>query len=551
MIRILGFLLLVFALGLGFAWLADRPGDMVVTFDGYQYRLSLMVAAVAVTAIVAAVMVVWWLVKSIWTSPQAVNRYFRVRRRDRGYQALSTGLIAAGSGDAETARRMKQQAIKLIRSDQEPLINLLDAQASLLEGDHAAAREKFEAMLDDPEMRLLGLRGLYLEAQRMGEREVAQHYAERAAEAAPQLGWASTAALEARTAQRDWDAGLRILEGQRSTRQVERDTAARHKAVLLTAKAFDLMEADPMAARNAALEANRLAPDLVPAAIASARALFRLNDLKKGAKILESAWKLEPHPEIADLYIQARQGDSTHDRLERAKRLQSLRSNNAESFLVVAKAALDAGETKLAREQAEAALRLSPRESAYLLLADIEEVETGNQGKVRQLLAKALSAPRDPVWIADGMASDTWAPVSPTTGRVDAFEWRGPEDRVGRVIELRDPADPAPRGDGVLEAETLTLVPPATVIEARSSTPVPDAGEGESAKVDANPGERAEVATASNVQPLRPTMQTGAPATQPGPEPSREIDADREPPLPDDPGVRPERGPEPRRFRLF
>ena len=50
MIRILFFLAVVFALGLGFAWLADRPGDMVVTFNGYQYQVSLMVAAVAIIA---------------------------------------------------------------------------------------------------------------------------------------------------------------------------------------------------------------------------------------------------------------------------------------------------------------------------------------------------------------------------------------------------------------------------------------------------------------------------------------------------------------------
>ena len=56
MIRILIFLLVVFALGMGFAWLADRPGDIVATFGGYQYQVSLMVAAVAVTAVVAAVM---------------------------------------------------------------------------------------------------------------------------------------------------------------------------------------------------------------------------------------------------------------------------------------------------------------------------------------------------------------------------------------------------------------------------------------------------------------------------------------------------------------
>src|SRR5688500_13131409 len=143
MIRILFFLLIVFALGLGFAWLADRPGDMVVAFGGYQYQVSLMVAAVAVTAVVAAVMIVWWLTKAIWNSPYTVARYFRVRRRDRGYQALSTGMIAAGAGDAGLARKMNKQAAKLIRSDQEPLIQLLDAQSSLLEGDHDGARQKF------------------------------------------------------------------------------------------------------------------------------------------------------------------------------------------------------------------------------------------------------------------------------------------------------------------------------------------------------------------------------------------------------------------------
>ena len=202
MTRILFFLLVVFLLGLGFAWLADKPGDMVVTLEGYQYRVSLMVAAVGVVAVVAAVMIGWWLVKSVWNSPYSVSRYFRARRRDRGYQALSTGMIAAGAGDAALARKKNKEAAKLIRSDQEPLIHLLDAQAALLEGDHAGARKKFEAMLDDPEMRVLGLRGLYLEAERLGDRSAARHYAGRAADIAPQLAWAADSTIEAKATQR-------------------------------------------------------------------------------------------------------------------------------------------------------------------------------------------------------------------------------------------------------------------------------------------------------------------------------------------------------------
>jgi HemY protein len=289
--RVVFFILLVFALGLGFAWLADRPGNLVATFDGYEYQVSLMVAAVLVVAVVAAVMILWWLVKGIWNSPKTVARYFRVRRRDRGYQALSTGMIAAGAGDAAMARRKKKEAAKLISSDQEPLLHLLDAQASLLDGDHDAARAKFEAMLDDPELRLIGLRGLYLEALRLGERDVARHYAERASEAAPQLGWAADATLEARTAEGDWDAALRLVDAQKSTRQIDRESAQRRRAVLLTARAIEMVDADPAGARTAALEANRLAPELVPAAVIAAKALFRQNETRKGAKILEAAWK--------------------------------------------------------------------------------------------------------------------------------------------------------------------------------------------------------------------------------------------------------------------
>ena len=544
MIRILFFLLVVFVLGLGFAWLADRPGEMVVTFNSYQYEITLMVAAVAVTAVVAAVMAVWWLTKAVWNSPYTIARYFRVRRRDRGYQALSTGMIAAGAGDAAKAREMNKQAAKLIRSDQEPLISLLEAQTLLLEGDQDAARQKFETMLDDPEMRLLGLRGLYLEADRLGDRAAARHYAGRAAEVAPQLAWASTATLEEKTERGDWDGALKLLDSHKPSRQSERDVSNRRRAVLLTAKAMSLMDTDPVAAKNAALEANRLQPDLVPAAIVAAKALLRQNDLRKGAKILEASWKIEPHPEVADLYVHARPGDSTHDRLARARKLETLKRNNPESALAVARAALDAAEYHEAREAAASAVRMQPREGAYLLLADIEEGETGDQGRVRQFLSKAVRAPRDPVWVADGYISDHWAPVSPISGRLDAFEWRVPVEHLAPMIEPDDDFDAAkpaliaspvePEEKPAEEAVTVPLEAPELVPdEEKPSAPAQASTE----PVAPLTGMRTREARSAT---LPPSLDA---------EPNGFIPSS----LPDDPGVESEEEDErtTRRFRLF
>lgn len=174
MIRILFYVLVVLALGAGFAWLADRPGELSLIWQGQRIEMSLMVAATLLASLIAAILIVVWLIRVVWLSPHSISRYFRARKRDRGYQALSTGLIAAGAGDSALARKMTARTHGLLSADQEPLIHLLEAQTALIEGKYDDARKKFELMADDPETRELGLRGLYLEAKRLGANEAAR-----------------------------------------------------------------------------------------------------------------------------------------------------------------------------------------------------------------------------------------------------------------------------------------------------------------------------------------------------------------------------------------
>jgi HemY protein len=441
MIRLLFFVVLVLVLGFGFAWLADRPGDLTVNWQGREIEMSLMAAVTMIVSLIAAIMISWWLIRTIIYSPRTVARYFRANKRDRGYQALSTGLLAAGAGDAVTARKMNKRTKGLLKADQEPLIHLLDVQAALIEGHHEEARKLFEAMAEDPETKLLGLRGLYLEAQRQGADEAAQHYAETAAEQAPQLPWAGAAALSYRTREGKWDEALQLLDRQRQAGTIEAAAADRTKAVLLTARARDRVDSDPSSARDDALNALKLAPAFAPAAVVATKALLRQDNLRKAAKVLEGAWKASPHPELAEAYVRARMGDTAADRLKRAERLEKLKPLNPQSFDVVARAALEARRYDLAREKAEAAARLQPSEGIYLLLADIEEAETGDQGRVRHWLSQAVRAPRDPAWTADGYVSENWEPVSPISGKLDAFEWKVPvEQLAGPSLDNEPPA---------------------------------------------------------------------------------------------------------------
>lgn len=586
MLRVLLFVIVVFGLGLGFAWLADVPGEVVLTVGDKAITVPLMVAGVAIVAAIAVFMLTWWLFKVVFTSPQRMQRFFRARRRDRGYQSLSTGIIAAGAGDSSSARKMLKQAGGLLDSTTEPLLHLLDAQATMLEGDHTAARKKFETMLDDPETRILGLRGLYMEAQRLGERDAQRHYAEKAAELAPQLNWASKAALDLKTADGDWDGAIRLLEKQKSTKQITKEEAGRKRAVLLTALAQSNAETDPAKAKSAGLEAHKLAPDFAPAAVVAAEAAFRMNETRRGVKVLETTWRKQPHPDVALAYVNARPGDSAADRLKRAQRLSELKPNNTESNLIVAQIAMEASEFNTARKAVAAVLRDQPRESAFMLMADIEDAETGDQGKVREWLSRAVRAQRDPAWTSDGYVSEKWAPFSPVTGKLDAFEWKVPVEKIGGAMIENDldPMEP-----GLMAAEAPKDVPEThvsvaeVIVEEKEAAPAAEEAEAiethEVKVVTPTPGGEADDGSSSiethdvkivtatpngRVEEKAASVQAEAESADSiesgdvdedatiDAEVIEDVDDEIKVPIPDDPGVEAgEEKPAEKRFRLF
>ena len=308
MLRLIGFLLAVAIIAAGLGWLADNPGELTLQWQGYYAEVSLFTAVVILAATAVVVLVLWSLVRHAWNSPAAVGGLLAKRRQKLGLDALSSGMIALGAGDRAAAVRSSVQARRSLPN--EPLTHLLRAQAAQLSGDRATARRIFEAMLAAPDTEQLGLRGLYLEAQREGETEAARHFAERAVGLNPKLGWAVDALFDLQCRASDWTGALETLAVARKNGHVERPKADRRRAVLLTAQAQSAEENDPERALNLALEAHKLAPDLVPAAAIAGRLLASRGNTPRAAKILQRTWSRSPHPDLATAYAYARIGDS-------------------------------------------------------------------------------------------------------------------------------------------------------------------------------------------------------------------------------------------------
>jgi HemY protein len=424
MLRIVVFLIAAAVLALGTAWFADRPGEIAITWLGYRIETSVLVGIFAVALLSLFIIVVWSVYRTILMSPDQVSLFFRHRRAVRGYLAISRGLIAVGTGDTRAAQLSAQNAARLAPDDS--LTLLLGAQSAQLAGDSASAERAFRAMAALPETKQLGLRGLYIEAQRRNDPDGARLFAEEAAKSAPS-SWASQAVLDYRAQSADWAGALETLAGMRKT--LARDDYERRRAVLLTAQAITLESGDRDTARERAVEAAKLAPDLVPAAALAGRLLAEYGSPRKAAKILETAWRETPHPDLAMTYGNLRSGDSARERRTRVKRLIDKGPAHIEGALALAQASLEAADFLTARAALKDYLQMPTRRVATLM-AEIEEAE-GDVGRAREWLARAMRAAPDPAWSADGVVSENWLPVSPVSGRLDAFRWKVPIAEIG------------------------------------------------------------------------------------------------------------------------
>jgi HemY protein len=467
MIRIVLFLIVIGALALGSAWFADRPGEVVLTWPWLEQvwaghgriKTSLIVLGAAVLAAVIVLLLVYSLVRAIVGSPSTLKRHLRQRRGTRAYEAISRGLIAIGAGDLATARKHTADATRLAPT--EPLALLLSAQAAQLGGDRGSADSVFRAMASRADTKALGLRGLFIEAQRRGDHTGAHAFAEEAARDNPSFGWASKAVLEFRCLTKDWAGALALLEGQKPA--LDKETYRRQRAVLLTARALAIENTDRDGAKAYALEAVKLAPTLVPAAALAGRLLAEGGRHRKAIRVIGRAWSANPHPELTQAHIELRSGESARDRLKRVEAFLRNAPDHIEGALAIARVALDAQEFAKTRD-ALAPYLAAPTKRVALLMAELERAEHADEGRAREWTARALNAAPDPTWTAEGHTSEEWRPVSPS-GRLDAFEWRVPLTEMPStpVIEQGQPAAaiaPAPKLEGAETTPAAAVVPP-------------------------------------------------------------------------------------------
>jgi HemY protein len=425
------------------AWLVSLPGTAMIEIAGYRMQPRLGMAAFLIAAALAAVIIVWTLFRRIIDAPRYFAKLSRDRRRDLGVSALSDGFVALQAGDPNRARVLAREARSNLPRNH--AAQLLEARSDLALGDMQSAREHYRALISNKKTAVAALAGLYEQARTQGRTDAALGFAQKAVALAPQTRWASDAVLEDLTRRGQWENALARMTAETAVTRDDKMVKRRKQAVLETALARETADTDPLGALDHALVALKLVPDFVPAALLAARIQSNRGEVRKAMSLLRRVWRATSHPHVATLYANAQPGASAVDRLKRIRELIDQPPPSRPAAIVLARAAVDAYDWTAARNALAGYAAADPTQAVCLLMAEIEEGQNADQGKAREWLARAVRAPRDPVWIADGITADEWEPVSPLTGELDAFEWRVPLSSInGKAEPLPPPAESLP-----------------------------------------------------------------------------------------------------------
>ena len=482
MIRIVLFLIVVGALSLGVVWLADRPGDVVIVWQGLRIKTSVMVLGAAPARGARGAASDLEPAPPILRSPGLLSRHLQHRRGVRAYEAISNGLIAVGSGDIAAAQKHAAAVNRL--APHEPLALLLNAQSAQLSGDREGAERTFRAMAGRADTKPLGLHGLFVEAHRRNDHGERAGFCRgsRAHRAVARLGQPRGArgALQGRRLGRRAGFARSQCAHARQGRLSPPARGAAHRPCATPSRTP--IATAPRRWRSKRRSSRR---PLCRRLRSPARLLAEGGQLRKAPRIIDKAWRANPHPELAQAYSELRSGESARDRLKRIEALAAKVPGHVEGALAIARAALNAQEFAKARA-ALAPYLAAPTKRIALLMAELERAERNDVGRAREWLARAVHAAPDPAWTADGHVSDRWLPASPVTGRLDALEWRVPVTGVvKRAGDRAGAADAGARGNLCCRRrrKPLTRRTPKFFQIAAATSPRPS----RSAKVEAKP----------------------------------------------------------------
>jgi HemY protein len=464
LIRIVFFIALITALAFAASFLIETGGEVRVSFGTTEYTFEPIVALFGLAAIIAAI---WLSVKLVGLliavlkffngDETAISRYFTRNRERKGYDALADGMVALAAGEGRIASAKAAKAERYL--DRPELTHLISAQAAEMTGDTQKALKYYKNLLLNDRTRFVGVQGIMKQKLAEGDTDTALKLAEKAFALRPAHDETLKTLFALQTDKQEWAGARKTVEAKVKAKSLPRDVGRRRDAVLSLADARQLLESGEIpSGKEAALHANVLSPDLIPAAVLAAEMHLLDNNKRAAAKLIIKAWSSKPHPDLASAFADIEPEESPTSRLKRFSPLLRTKPEDPETRMLSAELMLAAEDFPGSRRALGNLAETVPTARSLAIMAAIANGEGAADHVVRSWLTKALSASRGPQWICGFCKKihTVWAPKCDNCNSFDTMDWKAPP----QSDDLRQTTSMLPLMAGVLSGEiSKTSIP--------------------------------------------------------------------------------------------
>ena len=349
----------------------------------------------------------------------------KLQNKEKGYNAFVSGIIALANKDYKRAI-LESKKISNHLDDNPSLVLLLKSEIFKVEKKYDELSVVYENMSKNKHTENLGYRGMMEQYLRAQDYHHAFIYGERLFNNNPFIEkiYDTLVSIIAKT--NNWQQLLIISDRAFSKKIIDKKVYEENKSIgfFEIAKIKQLSEIEEsLKYMQKALKFRKNFPPYIKLYI---NLLIQNKNYNLAKKSIKKAWNELPHAEYKESMLSL----AAHLEIEMSELVKYIAGTsykNEESIILMVEAFVESKKWDDARNQIKDLLDVRPKKEVCLLMAKIEEGDSGDVQKINAWTQRAKDGAANNIWICtiSKKSQQTWSSVS-EAGYFNSLEWRQP-----------------------------------------------------------------------------------------------------------------------------
>jgi len=401
--------------------------SFIISFEINDFVYS--ISSTYIFAFLLIFFVLIFLLQTIYFKTKLGFSKFRVTKKlqnkEKGYNAFVSGMIALANKDYKRAM-IESKKISNHLDDNPSLSLLLKSEIYKVEKKYDELSIIYENMSKNKHTENLGYRGMMEQYLRAQDYHHAFIYGEKLFNNNPFIEkiYDTLVSIIAKT--NNWQQLLIITDRAFSKKIIDKKVYEENKSISL----FEIAKIKQLSEIEGSLKliqkALKLRKNFPPYIILYVNLLIQNKNYNFAKKIIKKAWNEQPHAEYKDTMLTLASYLEI-EMLEIVKYITGSSYKNEASKILAIEAFIESKKWDNARNQIKDLLDVRPKKEVCLLMAKIEEGDTGNVQKINAWKQRSRNGAANNIWICaiTKKPQETWSSVS-EGGHFNSLEWRQP-----------------------------------------------------------------------------------------------------------------------------